>query len=123
MDLAKHVPGAQPVTPTRGPVDDLRYSRAVVAASAPTIQFDNVCASRGAVRVLSGFTLEIAAGETLALVGRSGAGKSTILKLINRLLLPDSGEVRVESRVTREWNPYELRRRTGYVMQEVGLFP
>jgi osmoprotectant transport system ATP-binding protein len=95
----------------------------VAAASPSTIDFDNVSASRGSVRVLSGFTLGIAAGETLALVGRSGAGKSTILKLINRLLLPDSGEVRVESRVTRDWNPYELRRRTGYVMQEVGLFP
>jgi osmoprotectant transport system ATP-binding protein len=110
-------------TRTRDWSDDLRYSRAVVDAAPATIQFDDVSASRGSVRVLSGFTIAIAAGETLALVGRSGAGKSTILKLINRLLLPDSGEVRVESRDTRHWDPYELRRRTGYVMQEVGLFP
>jgi osmoprotectant transport system ATP-binding protein len=103
--------------------DDLRYSRAVADPAPATIQFDDVSATRGSVRVLSGFTLGIVAGETLALVGRSGAGKSTILKLINRLLLPDSGQVRVESRDTRHWNPYELRRRTGYVMQEVGLFP
>lgn len=89
----------------------------------PTIAFENVHASRGAVPVLAGFSLRIPAGETLALVGRSGAGKSTILKLINRLLLPESGDVLVESRPTRDWNPYELRRRTGYVMQEVGLFP
>jgi osmoprotectant transport system ATP-binding protein len=87
------------------------------------IAFEDVHASRGAVPILRGFTLHIPAGDTLALVGRSGAGKSTILKLINCLLLPDSGDVLVESRSTRKWNPFELRRRAGYVMQEVGLFP
>jgi osmoprotectant transport system ATP-binding protein len=87
------------------------------------IAFDDVHVSRGSVPVLRGFTLRIPAGDTLALVGRSGAGKSTILKLINRLLLPESGDVLVESRSTRQWNPFELRRRAGYVMQEVGLFP
>ncbi len=87
------------------------------------IAFDKVHLSHGPVRVLHGFTLEIPAGETLALVGRSGAGKSTILKLINRLLLSDAGDVLVEGRSTRQWNPFDLRRRTGYVMQEVGLFP
>jgi osmoprotectant transport system ATP-binding protein len=87
------------------------------------IAFEDVHASRGSVPVLRGFTLRIPAGDTLALVGRSGAGKSTILKLINRLLLPESGDVLVESRSTRQWNPFELRRRAGYVMQEVGLFP
>jgi osmoprotectant transport system ATP-binding protein len=90
---------------------------------AAAITFRDVHLSRGPVSVLRGFSIEIPAGETLALVGRSGAGKSTILKLINRLLLPDSGDVRVESRDTRTWNPFELRRRAGYVMQEVGLFP
>jgi osmoprotectant transport system ATP-binding protein len=59
----------------------------------------------------------------MALVGRSGAGKSTILKLVNRLLLPDSGTVRVEGRDTREWDGIRLRRRIGYVLQDVGLFP
>ena len=59
----------------------------------------------------------------MALVGRSGAGKSTILKLINRLLLPDAGEVAVQGRHTADWNPFDLRRRIGYVLQEVGLFP
>jgi osmoprotectant transport system ATP-binding protein len=102
----------------------MRYSRAVtVPIASAAIGFDNVHVSRGSVPVLHGFTLAIPAGETLALVGRSGAGKSTILKLINRLLLPDSGDVFVESRSTREWNPFDLRRRTGYVLQEVGLFP
>jgi osmoprotectant transport system ATP-binding protein len=89
----------------------------------PAIAFNEVHVSRGSAPVLHGFSLEIGTGETLALVGRSGAGKSTILKLINRLLLPDSGDVLVESRSTRQWNAFDLRRRTGYVLQEVGLFP
>jgi osmoprotectant transport system ATP-binding protein len=87
------------------------------------ISFRDVQFSRGRHAVLRDFSIDIGQGETLALVGRSGAGKSTILKLINRLLLPDSGAVLVEARDTREWDPFELRRRTGYVMQEVGLFP
>ena len=87
------------------------------------IHFSRVHALRGAAEVLRGFDLEVAAGETIALVGRSGAGKSTILKLINRLLEPSSGAIVVEGRSTAEWNVFELRRRIGYMMQEVGLFP
>ena len=90
---------------------------------ASAIEFRDVHFSRGNLPILRGFSIDIAAGETLALVGRSGAGKSTILKLINRLLLPDSGDVFVESRRTSTWDPFQLRRRAGYVMQEVGLFP
>jgi len=73
--------------------------------------------------VLDNLNLSVAPGESVALVGRSGAGKSTVLKLINRLLLPDAGRVSVEGRDTREWDPIALRRRTGYVLQEIGLFP
>jgi osmoprotectant transport system ATP-binding protein len=73
--------------------------------------------------VLRDVSFAVVPGETLALVGRSGAGKSTILKLINRLLEPQHGAVLVEGRDTRAWDPYELRRRAGYVLQEVGLFP
>jgi osmoprotectant transport system ATP-binding protein len=62
-------------------------------------------------------------GETLALVGRSGAGKSTVLKLINRMLDPHEGRVLVDGRDTLAWQPTALRRQTGYVLQEVGLFP
>jgi osmoprotectant transport system ATP-binding protein len=84
----------------------------------------DVHVSRGSAgTVLRGLDLDIARGETLALVGRSGAGKSTLLKLINGLLVPERGEVLVEGRSTRVWNPYELRRRIGYVLQEIGLFP
>jgi osmoprotectant transport system ATP-binding protein len=88
------------------------------------IELSGVHISRGAAgRVLCGLDLAIDEGETVALVGRSGAGKSTILKLINGLLTADAGHVIVEGRDTREWNPYELRRRIGYVLQDVGLFP
>ena len=84
----------------------------------------NVHVSRGAAgQVLRGLSLEIGTGETVALVGRSGAGKSTALKLINGLIVPDAGEVVIEGRNTRDWNPFELRRRIGYVLQEIGLFP
>jgi osmoprotectant transport system ATP-binding protein len=62
-------------------------------------------------------------GETLVLLGRSGAGKTTALKLINRLLEPSAGRVCVEGRSTLDWDPIALRRRIGYVIQESGLFP
>jgi osmoprotectant transport system ATP-binding protein len=92
--------------------------------AAPAIALRDVFVSRRAAGpVLRGLSLDIAAGETLALVGRSGAGKSTLLKMINGLLLPERGSVRVEGRETREWNPFTLRRRIGYVLQEIGLFP
>lgn len=87
------------------------------------IAFDGVHAARSGHEVLRGVSFEVAAGETLALVGRSGAGKSTILKLINRMLEPAAGTVRVERRDTREWEPTALRRHAGYVLQEIGLFP
>jgi osmoprotectant transport system ATP-binding protein len=78
----------------------------------------------GALRPLvEDVSFSVGAGETLALLGRSGAGKSTLLRLINRLLEPGSGDVRIESRRTFEVDPIRLRRRIGYVIQGVGLFP
>jgi osmoprotectant transport system ATP-binding protein len=73
--------------------------------------------------VLTGFNLSVDAGEMIAVVGRSGAGKTTVLKLVNRLLLPTSGTVTVEGRRTSDWDGIRLRRRIGYVFQDVGLFP
>ena len=87
------------------------------------ILFHGVRLDRSGTHVLQGFDLEVVQGETLALVGRSGAGKSTILKLINRLLVPDAGSVVVRGRPVAEWNPFDLRRHIGYVLQDVGLFP
>ncbi|MDP2604856.1 MAG: ATP-binding cassette domain-containing protein [Deltaproteobacteria bacterium] len=74
-------------------------------------------------RLLADLNLAVNSGETLVLLGRSGSGKTTTMKLINRLLDPTSGEVRVEGRPTLEWDPIRLRRRVGYVIQEIGLFP
>src|SRR5438128_9896820 len=90
----------------------------------PALEFRDVSFARpGGNRVVDHFDLTVDSGEVLALVGRSGAGKTTLLKLVNRLLLPDSGTVLVEGRDTREWAPIRLRRRVGYVLQDVGLFP
>jgi len=84
---------------------------------------DVVFGHAGGRRVLDGFSLSIAAGEVVAILGRSGAGKSTILRLVNRMLEPTRGHVLVDGRDTREWDPIRLRRRIGYVLQEGGLFP
>jgi osmoprotectant transport system ATP-binding protein len=90
----------------------------------PAIEFRDVSFARpGRPRVLDHFTLSVAPGDVLALVGRSGAGKTTLLKLVNRLLTPDEGAIFVEGRDTREWEAIRLRRRVGYVLQDVGLFP
>ena len=90
----------------------------------PAVEFRDVLFTRpGGVRVLDHFNIAVESGEVVALVGRSGAGKSTLLKLINRLLDPEAGDVMVEGRSTRDWEPIRLRRRVGYVLQDVGLFP
>src|SRR5256714_416611 len=68
-------------------------------------------------------SFSIQPGETVVLLGRSGSGKTTTLKLTNRLLEPTSGEVFVEGKRTTDWDAIRLRRRIGYVIQEIGLFP
>jgi len=77
----------------------------------------------GGRTLLDGLSLAVHEGETVALIGRSGSGKTTALKLVNALLLPTAGEVRVAGRPTTAWDPIRLRRQTGYVIQEIGLFP
>ena len=73
--------------------------------------------------LLRHLNLEVQRGETLVLLGRSGSGKTTTLKLINRLLVQSDGEIRVDGRSIRDWDVIRLRRMIGYVIQEVGLFP
>ena len=77
----------------------------------------------GGRALLDALSLAVEEGETLAVIGRSGSGKTTALKLVNALLMPTAGEVRVAGRATTAWDAIRLRRRTGYVIQEMGLFP
>jgi osmoprotectant transport system ATP-binding protein len=93
-------------------------------ASVPVIEFhDAAYALPNGRQLLSGLNLQVQRGETLVLLGRSGSGKTTTLKLINRLLTPTGGEVRVNGMPTAESDVIRLRRSIGYVIQEVGLFP
>jgi osmoprotectant transport system ATP-binding protein len=92
-------------------------------SDATAIEFRDVVFARDSSPVLRNVSFRLEQGETVVLVGRSGAGKSTILKLINRMLLPSAGDVVVSGRRTSEWDPFQLRRGIGYVLQDVGLFP
>src|SRR2546428_1068950 len=90
----------------------------------PVIQFQNVSYRlENGLELLHNLTLQVDRGETLVLLGRSGSGKTTTLKLINHLLSPSAGEVLVDGRSIRDWHLIRLRRMIGYVIQEVGLFP
>jgi len=77
----------------------------------------------GQTFVVKGVSLEVAKGETLVLLGSSGSGKTTTLKMINRLIEPTRGTIEVDGRNVREIDPIELRRSIGYVFQGIGLFP
>ena len=87
------------------------------------IEFRHVHYTLSNRQLLNDVSFSVARGETLVLLGRSGAGKTTALKMINRLLVPSSGEVLVEGKVTTDWDPIALRRKIGYVIQDIGLFP
>ena len=89
------------------------------------VEFRNVSYSvpSNSKLIIDGLTLGVERGEILVLLGESGCGKTTTLKLVNRLLLPTSGEVFVAGKATTEWDAIRLRRQTGYVIQEGGLFP
>jgi osmoprotectant transport system ATP-binding protein len=87
------------------------------------VSFRNVSFTFGRRCVLQNFTIDVESGETLVLLGRSGSGKTTALKMVNAMLVPTNGEVLVEGKATTAWDPIRLRRRIGYVIQESGLFP
>src|SRR5260221_14605543 len=89
----------------------------------PLVEFRDVSYEIAGKRILSGVSFSVEAGETLVLLGRSGSGKTTALKMTNGMLFPSRGQVLVEARPTTEWDPIRLKRRIGYVIQDVGLFP
>ncbi|HEY2379765.1 MAG TPA: ATP-binding cassette domain-containing protein [Terriglobia bacterium] len=91
--------------------------------ASPVVEFRNVGYALGGRALVEGVSFKVEAGETVVLLGRSGSGKTTTLKLVNRLLEPTAGEVLIEGRKTTDWEPIRLRRRIGYVIQEIGLFP
>lgn len=90
---------------------------------ADAVRFDNVACRVQNAELVHDLSFSVNEGETLVLLGRSGSGKTTTLKLVNRLLDATSGNVVVQSRSVSDWDPIELRRRIGYVIQEIGLFP
>src|SRR5215213_8404546 len=96
-----------------------------MSAAPPLIAFTHVGKSfdGGRVRAVDDVTLEVVAGEFLAIVGGSGSGKTTLLRLANRLIDADSGSIKVEAEDVRALDPVSLRRRIGYVFQSGGLFP
>ncbi len=87
------------------------------------IEFKEVSKNYGTVQVMNNFHLSIPNGKIVTLIGPSGCGKTTSLKMINRLIEPDSGMILVEGKDISQMNPVELRRNIGYVIQQIGLFP
>jgi osmoprotectant transport system ATP-binding protein len=87
------------------------------------LEFRDVSYRVGGSPILDKLSFHLDPGRTLVLLGRSGSGKTTALKMLNGLLLPTSGDVFVEDRATTDWDLIQLRRSIGYVIQEVGLFP
>jgi osmoprotectant transport system ATP-binding protein len=92
-------------------------------ASETIVEFRDVSYEIDGVKILDRLNFEIAGGDVLVLLGESGCGKTTTLKLINRLIEPTAGQVLVEGRSVHDWITIDLRRRIGYVLQDGGLFP
>jgi osmoprotectant transport system ATP-binding protein len=91
--------------------------------AAPAIELTSVAKHYAGHAALAGVSLSVEKGAFTALVGGSGSGKTTLLKTINRLVIPDAGTVRVLGQDVAAGEPHLLRRKIGYVFQEVGLFP
>jgi osmoprotectant transport system ATP-binding protein len=89
----------------------------------PIIELRDVVKRYGALAAVNGVSLSVEAGSFVALLGGSGSGKTTALKTINGLVTPDAGEVLVEGKPIASETGWALRRRIGYVFQEIGLFP
>ena len=91
----------------------------------PIIQYDTVCKKfdNSGKLAVDHISAQIEKGEFITILGSSGCGKTTLLKLTNRLYDPDEGKVLVDGENIANTDPVSLRRRLGYVIQQVGLFP
>ena len=88
------------------------------------IKFENVVKSYGnRIKIIDNLNITIKSGEFITLIGKSGCGKTTMLKLINGLIKPDTGKIFIKGKEINDWNIIELRRSIGYVIQQIGLFP
>jgi osmoprotectant transport system ATP-binding protein len=87
------------------------------------IEYLEVSVTAGPVTILSDVAISIPEGQRVAFLGRSGAGKTTALKLVNGLVLPTRGAMRIEGRFLTDHDLVALRRRIGYVLQQPALFP
>jgi ABC-type nitrate/sulfonate/bicarbonate transport system ATPase subunit/formylglycine-generating enzyme required for sulfatase activity len=101
----------------------LRLHQVSSCVSAPMIEVEKLTRRFGERLAVDSVSFRVEAGEILALVGASGSGKTTTLKMINRLLTPSAGRVLIEDTDAATFEPHQLRRRIGYVFQGVGLFP
>ena len=103
----------------------MNFDNKEIEMTTPTIALESVTKKYSGVDkpAVDRLSLEVAAGEILVLVGPSGCGKSTTLRLINRMIEPTSGRIIYEGEDVTKGDPNELRRRMGYVIQQVGLFP
>jgi len=87
------------------------------------LKFDHVTKIYKETKAVDDVSFDICKGELFVLLGSSGSGKTTTLRLINRLIDPDEGTIYLNGNDTKDMNPVELRRRMGYVIQQIGLFP
>ena len=98
-------------------------SNSARATRAAGIEFSQVTKRYGASTVVNNLTLSIPAGETTVFVGSSGCGKTTTLRMINRMVEPQEGTITIGGQNIADQDPYKLRRSIGYVMQSGGLLP
>src|SRR5580698_896177 len=87
------------------------------------IEVQNITKTFGTHKAVDNISFSVRDGENVVFLGTSGCGKTTLLKMINRLLEPDSGEISIGGHRIRDQRPEELRRKIGYVFQNNGLFP